>query len=154
MLGIGTPNISSSEVEEVRPHLGCVVLDSHVVYVPAFGWQRKSASICRYGSNSICDYLISLLQESKSIQAQRMGMSCSLPNCQWTLRPIRRRSLHPFLVVDYFRECNTNGVDEFQCVALEIAIVSRGLTIDVPIIQPYVRSLIFDFFDLNSSLLA
>ena len=83
-----------------------------------------------------------------------MGMSCSLPNCQWTLRPIRRRSLHPFLVVDYFRECNTNGVDEFQCVALEIAIVSRGLTIDVPIIQPYVRSLIFDYIDLYSSLLA
>ena len=62
MLGFGTPNISSSEVEEVRrPHLGCVVLVFDAVYVPAFSWQRKSASISHNGSNFICDYPISML---------------------------------------------------------------------------------------------
>ena len=83
-----------------------------------------------------------------------MGVSCRIPNCQWIVRLIRKRFLHPFLVLDYFRECNSNGIDEFQCVALEVAIVSCGLTIDVPIIQPYVRSLIFDNLDLDISLLA
>ena len=65
MLGFGTPNISSSEVEEVGPLLGpllgWVVLDFDVFYVPAFSWQRKSASISHNGSNFICDYPISML---------------------------------------------------------------------------------------------